>query len=270
MTVNRVRSSNGAIRKGSSRDVPVVHSTTNYDQFGYLEANRPIDWNHVERLYDAINTNNMLATYPIVVNKDNMVMDGQHRLEAARALEVPIYYVVSNSVDVLDIAIANANSKSWTSTDYLHHYCKMGSKEYMKVRDYIDRYPFITVSSALGIMASYQTMSTHHSFRRGDYVVNRPRFAEKVAQAIESLKPYIDFYGQVKLQKAITNLMLNPSYEHSRFLAKMEYLSNRMTKCADTESYIELIEDIYNYNVIAKNRVHLKTLYGASTVNRWD
>ena len=54
----------------------------------------------VDKLTDAIKTRNLLQFYPIIVDRDLVVYDGQRRLEAAGRASVPIYYIVLQNVSM--------------------------------------------------------------------------------------------------------------------------------------------------------------------------
>ena len=71
-----------------------VYHTTDYGRFKLLEENRPLDTAHVNKLVHAIKYQNLLDQKPIDVTADFEVIDGQHRLEAARTLNTPIYFRV--------------------------------------------------------------------------------------------------------------------------------------------------------------------------------
>ena len=38
-----------------------------------------------------------------------------------------------------------------------------------------------------------------------------------------------------------------PEYDHSQMMKKLSYLSEKLVKCVDVESYLRLLESIYNY-----------------------
>jgi hypothetical protein len=68
-----------------------IYKTTDYDIFKTLAENRPISVKQVGKLVREIQRKNMLHIKPIDVTADMEVVDGQHRLAAARELGVPIY-----------------------------------------------------------------------------------------------------------------------------------------------------------------------------------
>lgn len=68
-----------------------MEKTKNYSLFKKYAKNRDIDGRHVEKLIASIKTANLLDCEPILVNEKMEVIDGQHRLEAAKSLNLDIY-----------------------------------------------------------------------------------------------------------------------------------------------------------------------------------
>lgn len=103
-----------------------IFSTTDYKKFNIIKRNRDISNVHLERLIKSINKNNYLEMNPILVNGEMEVIDGQHRLEAAKQLGVPIFYrvismkSVEKSEDVL--ITMNITQRPWRFDDYVKFY----------------------------------------------------------------------------------------------------------------------------------------------------
>ena len=74
-----------------------IHSTYDLNVFKILEGNRNINLLHVERLVKSIEENGFLKM-PIIVNKNYEVIDGQHRLEAAKKSKSMVYYIIEKNV----------------------------------------------------------------------------------------------------------------------------------------------------------------------------
>ena len=81
-----------------------IYKTTDYSQFKFLPGNRKIAGNI---LIESILEKNKLATHPIVVSKDMFVIDGQHRLDAASSLGIPIYYIIDEDFEPDDITLVS-------------------------------------------------------------------------------------------------------------------------------------------------------------------
>ena len=61
-----------------------VRTTVRYDDFHILPGNREINQAHVLELIESFGKANLFDAHPVVVNEKMEVIDGQHRLEAAR------------------------------------------------------------------------------------------------------------------------------------------------------------------------------------------
>ena len=237
---------------------PVLEHTKDYQKFKFDKTNRPIDEEHVERLFYSIHENNLLHLFPIIVSTDCYIRDGQHRLKAAEALGVAIYYIVSDDMRTEDVPRVTARINKWSGEEYLHHYVARGLPEYIKLRDFVDEYPFLSVTRSIKLCGRNQGKNTMDAFRDGEFQANDIRFARKVARALLDFKDAgIDFYAQGRFVDAIANLLANAEYDHERMKAKLEYLSYKVVKCPDIPTYIQMLNDIYNYKVRNTTRLEM-------------
>ena len=85
----------------------VTYSTKNYDMF-ITDRDKTGHWSTqnceklIKNLMQSISYRNLLAWRPIIVTKNFLVIDGLHRLEAAKRLGVEIYYEVIQTEIQLD------------------------------------------------------------------------------------------------------------------------------------------------------------------------
>lgn len=238
----------------------MVSSTTDYDRFVIDPRNRPISIRHLEELKQAVSTKNFLREFPIVVNREYIVLDGQHRLAVARVLGVPIYYIVSHSATIEDVGPTTASVKKWVFEDYLHYWCEMGKPDYIEVREFCARHPFISLRQAIDLCFAGSKSDSSSSFNLGNYTVNRLAFAEKVAGYVYDFSRYCKFFSNSTFQKAIANLTDNKRYNHKRMMIKMNYLSTRLVKCASPSEYVKVLNEIYNHRMRAQDVFDLKMI----------
>jgi hypothetical protein len=99
-----------------------IKQTTEYSIFKKMDGNRHLDRFHLKKLTGAIERDNQLDVHPIIVNKDFYVIDGQHRLEAARSLGVTIFYIQSETVTDLHVIEGNVNQKSFEVENYVDYF----------------------------------------------------------------------------------------------------------------------------------------------------
>lgn len=103
--------------------------TKKYNMFGYIDENREIYPSRVQNLVSSIKQRDLLFASPMLVTKDYKIIDGQHRLEAAKILDLYIHYIISDFKDS-DIISLNINSNNWSIKDYVHCYSKKGNSNY--------------------------------------------------------------------------------------------------------------------------------------------
>ncbi len=69
-----------------------INKTYNYDKFGDLDGNRKLNQSNLNWIIESMRKK--YNPIPIIVNKKMQVIDGQHRLEACRRLNLPVFYLV--------------------------------------------------------------------------------------------------------------------------------------------------------------------------------
>ncbi len=255
-----------SINTMQSLDIVVAQSTTDYGQFRYSLQNRPIDHRHLERLIAAIKNKNLLRDNPIKVNGDGVVIDGQHRLEAAKKLDLPIYFQVTEVMTIEDAASINGPVKKWTSQDFLEVYCNTGNQDYMMLREFVSRYPWMSLSSAINL--TYYGDRTLIGFQSGAYKCNDIDFAEEVARGAKDFSAYISYYAEGTFLSALAQLFEHDGYVHARMVEKLKFASSMMHKCTSAVDYLKLFEAIYNYKTKEENRVYLGPMMSASKSRR--
>ena len=125
--------------------------TKDYSLFSFLGNNRSVKRSHVENLKKKIKETDMTMCYPIMVDADMRIIDGQHRFYACKELGLPIYYVVKNDVDPEQAMITvNQTSKKWEMMDWLRYRANKNGGCYKQLLDFI-QLTGTTISNAMVI-----------------------------------------------------------------------------------------------------------------------
>ena len=72
---------------------------------------------------------------PILVTDDYYVIDGQHRLQAAKHVGCSIDYIFQANNALGRVAEINSKQKSWTRNDFITHFAKQGNDQYLKLQE---------------------------------------------------------------------------------------------------------------------------------------
>lgn len=97
-----------------------INMSQRYDKFKFLNLNRKINKSHVEELKELNRGKKRFELFPIVVDKEMNIIDGQHRYQACKELNIPVYYIVDNYSSenkFEEITKVNTASRSHTYTE---------------------------------------------------------------------------------------------------------------------------------------------------------
>lgn len=234
------------------------YSSTDYTKFSLIRFNRPVSEEKVQKLLKAFRENrNYLHIYPIVVNRQFEVLDGQHRLEAAKRAGVPIFYIIDDDFRMEDAIAANNVVGKWTTEQFMNSFAEREFPEYVKIRDFYLEHPWIKISTLPKLCSTkgYGKLN----FDNGHYEADRMEFAHKVAAMVNSFRPFIgDKQAEFNpFVQTVMNLAANHNYNHKRMVEKMKQRGSLFQRCATVPQYLAILTEIYNYRVAPENRISL-------------
>lgn len=240
-----------------------------YEKFITINGNRVLNARNLQKIKDSISKTYLIA--PICVNKEWQIIDGQHRYEAAKALNFPIRYYMCKEYRLNEIQVLNANQSNWTNKDYLESYCELGFEEYLKVRNFLNQFKGIGLANALtliskGALSSADVKSygsprkgtdiKKNTFREGTYKATDLSNGIQIAKDLMVLSKYLDFYKKRAFVIAFKKCHVNENFNFGLFLKKIEKFPSKAYDCPNTEHFINMIEELYNYR--NKNKVNLR------------
>jgi hypothetical protein len=130
-----------------------VLKTKDLSIFKTISGNRPVNLQHVRRLAYSMKENGVLVN-PIIVNEYGYVVDGQHRLEAAREVKGSIYYIIVNGYNLHEVHTLNLNQKNWAKKDYMLGYAEMGVESYIKLKEFHEANSDLILSSCISLCSN--------------------------------------------------------------------------------------------------------------------
>lgn len=243
----------------------MIQSTKNYEMFTFTTNNREsISPSHVLRLKKSIEMRNLLEMRPIIVDKDMNIIDGQHRLCAAKELGVTIYYQVEQKIEPLDIIKLNV-AKNWSMNDYFNFWVKEGKPEYIKLKSFMSLHG-LSLAVALNISGQAKKQLLNN-FREGVYTF-------EINEGSESLDLCWETVGLIRRYQSNATFVVNSGFwramlklfRHAEFDAS-KWRQNMQIKCdhfgirARYSEYLNMLCAIYNWknqNKISFNPEEIK------------
>ena len=229
-----------------------VKETKNYSMFTTIGGNRPLNELHLNRLKKSMEEELLIS--PIIVNEKHEVIDGQHRLRISSELKLPLRYIVAEGYGLNEVHRLNQNSKNWTMTEFIDGYADMGIKEYIYLKDFLDRSD-LNISSALALLSS-DTGKNINDIKNGTWKAVHQERAETIADWVNIIKQYHNGATRQVFVRALIKLYNNENFEFSHLIGKIALQPTSLVPCVNTEQYLTLLEDIYNYR--SRNKVSLR------------
>lgn len=253
---------------------PLLQSSNNATLFVKNDEQRPINPLHVKRLATSMSKHGFLPSKPIQVyrRKDGkmIVVDGHHRLEAAKMLGVIFYYVVEEEVAQQSMPDVQ-KSLSWKSEDYIRQYSLRGLKDYSVLASYIARgLPTMFAASILYGHSGAAGGMISGLIAGGTYKVKTVDHAEKILSLIESENPPRVF-KHANFIKALALCLWLKQFDFGTFKKRAEGNWHMIPNCSNVPDFLTAIEEVYNFRsqvkqpiahlarVAAKDRSAIKT-----------
>lgn len=229
----------------------MIQKTKNYDMFIFRKDNRAkVDKEHVKRLISSIESRNMLELRPIVVNERMEIIDGQHRLLAAKNLGVEIYYRIEKNLEADDIIKMNI-AKSWFQGDYLNFYVYHGYEEYKKLDDFMKKHN-LTLKVALNI-ALGQSKQGYTDFKDGKFKFDDDSLGVELdicwatINYIKKMNGYSVYTESSRFWKALLALIKHPCFIAEKWMLNLNRMVSNCSAKASTKEYITMLTHIYNW-----------------------
>lgn len=232
----------------------VVQSSTDYDQFQFIDANRELARGHIETLKNAFEeVGNLTRVQPILVNDQYQIIDGQHRFIACKELGLPIYFTMVDGLGVREARSMNILHKNWDSDDFARSYALTGDTNYQTYLDLKDDYGFAH-SILLYAINGTDIKGSFKGFREGNLVIGDLPTIRKRLDILASIGEHTSLVSNREFGQSIIRISETEGYDHKRMLTKLAAHADTLKRMGTMEDNIRQLEDVYNYKVAQRNR----------------
>jgi len=230
-----------------------IQQSTEYNQFSTILGNRVINMQKVNKLTEDIEAGlNLLPYCPIVVYKKDdhyHIIDGQHRFEASKKIESPVFFVECKELELKQIARMNSRSDKWKTVDFLECYIKIGMKDYETLKAFVKKYK-VGYSCAIYFLMDGNpngSMKSNQKFRDGEFAVNHLELASEIAELTESIFNRYTFSKNRYLMGAVQKIKNAGICDFEKLKSKISENPKGMDPQPSVKEYIYNIERVYNF-----------------------
>lgn len=234
-----------------------MEKTNNYDLFKKMKGNRDIDFFNLKNIIASIKINNLLQYRPILVTSSMEVIDGQHRLEAAKSLGLEVYYIVHAQANPADMHLINSAQKRWTLEDYVNFHAEQGMEGFKEIQTFCRKHQ-ITTPQLLGVSGKFGGFNILAIKNGRMPIANISEFLTSVAEKIQFIKKVVTFLDEMLLtdkgflksqfmQRALSSLANSSSFDQNVFMQKLKINLTRIHACRSVPEYADMFKSFYNY-----------------------
>lgn len=245
-----------------------IQSTTDYDKFKLpMVGNRAVVDANVKKLVQSMSEKQLASI--AVVNRNNEIIDGQHRYRACRQLGLPFNYIVMDNYGIEEVHMLNTNMRNWSNEDFVKQFAdryKHGESRF------VDYYKVDAFMSENNLKLSQALILLENGKKTGSTKLREGTFTTSAAPYIaeENLMELTD------LEKELGTKLVNTLFWQSYVLCKQvkgfsaSYFYKKAKKMKDeiedtkatVENMIDTFEDIYNFN----NRKEISIAFVAKSI----
>lgn len=247
-----------------------IFKSTDYLKFQKIEGNRKLADNHVKSLVESVKSKNLLHLKPIIVDENFFVLDGQHRLEAARICEVPIYYIVCSSEKFKEITKLNQNQKNWKLIDFLTFYAvNFKNPCYQDLLKFMEERSLSVENAFIYIGYNIKTKVNREAFCNGEFVLE-----ETLDKAISRMSDWetffdfmkeknsdiLDFFKSMHFRKALIEILDSGKINRQQFWDRVKMNVTAIYRCYNKDDTLDMILKIYNKHapfIVKKEELNL-------------
>ena len=189
-----------------------IKTTNDYSKFKYIIGNRSINEHNKNRI--KISINKIGQQMPMLVAEKDLtdnkypVIDGQHRLEAIKTLNLPVDFIVSNKTNANNIDEIQV-SKQWTTLDFCKRNAALGSRICKKALRIAYEWNIETKNKFASInvldLLDKNQGTTKKSLKNNTYQINLDR-AIRVYEVCNILKNYPNQFRNVYANRIVDSL----------------------------------------------------------------
>lgn len=248
---------------------PKLETSKNYAAFLPNDEQRYIHPPHVKHLVQRMSDYGFLPSKPIQCFKRGakfILIDGHHRLAAAKQLGIPFFYVLEPESNTQTMAAVNSTVKTWVLADYVRMYALRGNADYQNLTRYAE--------SGIPVMMAASMLHGHAALSgNANELIKSGTFKIKETTSINRVYGMIQKFGEINpvvkhraFIGALSDCLLTPEFDFERFERRFEESPNMIQKASNKDLQLLQLEELYNFR--SREKVPLAFFVKANVAKR--
>lgn len=243
-------------------DKPKLLWSKDYVRFRLLPDNREINTRSAKykNLVESIRQYGFDPGHPIKVRREGnffYVIEGQHRLYAAKELGIEFAYVITNLQ--IPITVINAAVNTWKTDDYGNAFSKAdndAAKDYQYIMGWATRLKLGSNTIAAVYVGNVSLCGPESDrWRSGNYRIKTPAAGDRACLTMERVCDIDKRFRKASWLTAIFAMQQLDDIDDDRFLSGIQRAGPSMVPATVSVLIFDQLERIYNYGRKAKRPV---------------
>lgn len=235
---------------------PELLTTSKYDLFVSYEHQRKIHPAHVAKLAGSMNTFGFLPSKPLqAYRRDGKLhlLDGHHRLNAAKQLGIPVFYVIESEQSEKTVGPENMTVLKWDNRDFVGLFAGKGNEHYEVLAKYHNMGFPVKQAASLLIGESAHSGNVNKSIAAGTFKVKTTWYCDTIAAIwakSDGVRRVVDacpFITGRTFIEAMSMLLRVDQFDPDLLAKKILNNPMMVKKCADRLQALSMLEDVYNF-----------------------
>ncbi len=233
-----------------------IHITKEYDKFKKFKGNRDLCSLHLRTLISSIQSNNFLSSHPIIVDSNMYVIDGQHRLEAAKTVGVPIHYLIDDNFTEQNLIQSNVIVKKWGIENFLKLFADAKSNPVYIELQMMMKETKLSPRALLFLLKDHVNNDIMRSLKLG--VIDHTTGNSDNYEIVEYYKKFMDYVKNKRVTPYMmfTNYFFTPAFRwlyktdgfnKDKFFKKLDNKWYELKPQANSREWYRLLISIYNH-----------------------
>lgn len=233
-----------------------VFQTDDYKRFQSIDGNRSLNEKKIKSIISEIESgNDILDEVPVLVRETSTkleVLDGQHRLEVAKRLKRPVFYIIhGRQMSLYQVARVNTNVEKWKDQDFINCYVKAGNDNYSKIQAFKKKYGIPTTVALMmlhgGMEITFSDERLRKDFQQGSFQVLKYKEACQLAEICKRFEAFPSWNSRSFIF-AIIRIVKAEKADMAILVKKFSEYPDRLRTRNSWKAYLTNLEEIYNIN----------------------
>ena len=214
-----------------------IWKVNDYNEIKAHYLNRKIKRPHIKTLKEQIKLKDLGADVPIVLNQENIIIDGHHRFVARKELGLPIFFVNDHNLEEKDIIMLNVNRSDWTTNEAGDFFVSLYQetedeqyKDYPRWRIFYDTYVKnnkLSPTVALNLLTDTKSANPTEPFREGVFKIRDYETANEIAEFLNKCFIHTNGKTNEKISRALWFIWRIEKFNPDKFVKLLEKKSSR-------------------------------------------